>query len=191
MEIYPVFELGIYNAWVLMIYVILYNILPFYLRSRKIIGNELVRKVGHQNIEYSKSQKQIGIALNLAFFIPIIYSFFLPLKLNTYWFYIGLIIYLIGVIIATDAFYHYVKTPINNLVTKGIYKYSRNPMYLGMILIFTGIGIACLSWLFLLLTFIFLIVTHFLILSEEDYCLKVYKKEYKNYMNKTSRWIGF
>ena len=190
MSLVPAFELGLWNAWIFMLFVICYNVLPYILSKIKPIYNEILKKASGTNIPLDKTKKMLGNILSIVFVIPIIYSFFLPFKLYTIWFYIGLLIYLLGVIIGILAWYDFYTTAVDKLVTKGIYRISRNPMYLGIILIYIGTGIACVSWLFLLLTMIFAILSHVLVITEENYCLKKFGKDYRKYLNRTPRWIG-
>jgi len=81
-------------------------------------------------------------------------------------------------------------TPVDKPVTGGVYRISRHPMYVGDILIDTGISIACLSWIFLLLVIIVVISYSHAVTAEERICLNQYGDEYKEYMNRTPRWIG-
>ena len=186
----PVFEIGLLNAWILMLYVISYNVLPYVLSSIQLIDKDVFKKGSGADMPLDESKKKLSIAITVVFFIPIIYSIFLPLKLGTVWFYIGLFIYLLGVVIGTIAAFNFFTTPLDKLVIKGVYRISRNPMYLSMFLIFVGTGIACSSWIFLLLAMVFVILSHILVNSEESFCLRKYGNAYKKYMNTTSRWIG-
>jgi protein-S-isoprenylcysteine O-methyltransferase Ste14 len=191
MELIPAFEIGIWNAWLFMLYVILYNIIPYFI---SLIGpgyREVVKKAAGSDIYTNKTEQKMGQIMFFIFLIPIIYSFFLPIKLFTIWFYIGLFLYLIGVVIGTIAMYSFLVTAADKLVIKGIYQISRNPMYLSMFLIFIGTGIACASWFFLLFTTIFVISTYIIVIKEERFCLTEYGNIYRDYMNKTPRWIGF
>ena len=81
-------------------------------------------------------------------------------------------------------------TPIDRPATKGIYRVSRNPIYLGCLLIYIGVAIACTSWLFLLLTMIWIILYDILITPEEHWCLEKYGDSYREYMKRTPKWIG-
>jgi protein-S-isoprenylcysteine O-methyltransferase Ste14 len=85
---------------------------------------------------------------------------------------------------------NFANTPLDRPVIKGLYRISRNPIYLGTFLIFIGIGIACASWLFLLLIAIFIVMQHILIGAEERWCLEKYGDAYQEYMNRTPKWIG-
>ncbi len=173
-----------------MLYVIAYNVLPYVLSSRRIIDEDVIKKASHPSIELTKSQKKLLVIIDCIFFIPIIYSIFLPLKLGTVWFYVGLFIYLLGVVIGTMAVYNFFTTPLDKPVIKGVYRLSRNPIYLSMFLIFVGTGIACVSWVFLLLAMVFIILLHILVNSEESFCLQKYGDTYREYMNTTYRWMG-
>jgi protein-S-isoprenylcysteine O-methyltransferase Ste14 len=59
-----------------------------------------------------------------------------------------------------------------------------------MLIAFIGIGIACASWLFLLLGAIAQILQNILLDAEERWCLEKYGDAYREYMNRTPRWIG-
>ncbi|MFX1464651.1 MAG: methyltransferase family protein, partial [Promethearchaeota archaeon] len=120
----------------------------------------------------------------------VIYSFFLPLKLGTAWLNIGLFVYLFGVIFTIVAGINLDTTPVDRPATKGLYRISRNPIYLGTFLIVIGIGIACASWLFLLLIAIFIVTIHLTVVAEERWCLEKYGDAYREYMNRTPKWIG-
>ncbi len=191
MSLVPAFELGVWNAWIFMIFVIFYNVLPYLLTLIQPIYKEILKKATGPDIPLHKTEERLGKIMFLVFVIPIIYSFFLPIELSSVWFYIGLFVYLFGVVIGSLAMYDFYSTALVKLVTKGVYRISRNPMYLGMFLIYIGTGIACVSWLFLLLTMVFVILSHILVSNEERFCLKRYGKSYREYLNKTPRWIGF
>jgi protein-S-isoprenylcysteine O-methyltransferase Ste14 len=81
-------------------------------------------------------------------------------------------------------------TPTDKLVTKGVYTISRNPSYVSDVLIKMSIGIACLSWLFLLVAIADFILLNNIISAEEQFLLENYGNDYKDYLNRTPRWIG-
>jgi protein-S-isoprenylcysteine O-methyltransferase Ste14 len=53
-----------------------------------------------------------------------------------------------------------------------------------------GVGIATASWVLLLLSVAYIIAPLLWVDAEERHCLKVYGDAYREYMNKTPRWIG-
>ena len=53
------------------------------------------------------------------------------------------------------------------------------------------LGIASYSWIYVLITGLWLIFIHIQGIPEkESECLKKYGKAYREYKNKTSKWIG-
>ncbi|MHC3128904.1 MAG: isoprenylcysteine carboxylmethyltransferase family protein [Candidatus Bathyarchaeota archaeon] len=188
MFLIPEFELGVWNAWIFMIYVIFSNFLPYVL-SWKLIDKRVLKKLG-ADLPLSDNEKNLLNIYSFLFFAIIAYSIFLPLKLGTVWFYVGLITYVVGVIIETIAMMNFFTTAVDKPVTKGVYRFSRNPMYFGIFLIFLGTSIACVSWVFLLLTAVFIILSHIVVVSEERFCLQKYGNAYREYLNRIPRWIG-
>jgi protein-S-isoprenylcysteine O-methyltransferase Ste14 len=179
MTLIPAFEIGIWNAWIptilLLLFVMLSGLLP------KDIG---------KRITPSKEEGKTRRIMMIVFFTMIIYSIFLPLKPDTTWFYAGLVVYVLGFVISIAALFSIAATKPGELFTKGIYRYSRHPISLGTILPMVGAGIASASWLFLLLSVILMVVSYFLAISEESSTTKKFGDAYKEYMNRTPRWIG-
>ena len=126
------------------------------------------------------------VILPLAF----IYGIFLPLKLETPWLYIGIIIFILGLFAYTVVIINWATTPLDKPVTKGLYKYSKHPMYITQYMAFIGIGIASASWLFLLLIILFSTAVTMPAAREERLCIKRYGDAYREYIDKTSRFIG-
>jgi protein-S-isoprenylcysteine O-methyltransferase Ste14 len=182
------FELGLWNAWIFMLYVIFSNFLPSVLAG-KVIDKEVLNKLGADRALSDKEKHLLNI-YSLLFFTIVVYSVFLPLELGAVWFYAGFIIYLLGVIIETMAMLNFFNAAVDKPVNKGIYRFSRNPMYFGMFLIFLGTSIACVSLIFFMLTAIFMILSHVAVVYEERFCTQKYGDSYQEYLNRTPRWIG-
>ena len=132
--------------------------------------------------------------LTYAVFLPMIvswgYAVFLPLQMDTLWLYSGLIIYLIGIVFTLTAIRNFATSPKDKVITKGLYRYTRNPAYVGMVLLQTGVGIACASWLYLVLTAALIVFLNANLSAEERYCSYMYGDDYLKYKNSTPRWIG-
>jgi protein-S-isoprenylcysteine O-methyltransferase Ste14 len=80
----------------------------------------------------------------------------------------------------------------HRLMTRGIYKYVRHPMYLGMLLIFFGYAFSFRS----IITSISYIIIFFLIFNnrmnlEEKLLKEQFGEEYKSYIDKTKRLIPY
>ena len=119
-----------------------------------------------------------------------IYSVFLPIKLGTSWFFMGLAIWVLSMVIGLMTFASFGTAPLDELVTKGIYRITRNPACLSGFLADVGIGIACASWVFLLYAVLDITLMHISIGAEERFLLEKYGTTYEEYMNRTQRWIG-
>ena len=185
MSLTPVFEIGLWNAWIFMLLVLLP--LPLVVLFHKGVFKKTASI--HASI-LTETENKIFIFSKVIMLSVFIYSIFLPLQLGMIWFSIGLPIYLLGLILQTIAWVNVATSPVDKPVTKGLYRYSRHPMYVTLPLIFIGTGIASASWLFLLLSII-LIITHFYnAIPEEHECLEVYGNAYREYMNRTPRWAG-
>ena len=183
MSLIPEFELGLWNAWI-------FNLPDLLLFP---IGIIILRRREMQDVsasELSRKEKTLVSIMVVTLFASYVYSVFLPLKLNTAWFYTGLFIYLLGIIIEIIALPNFATTPIDKPVTKGVYRISRNPMYIGEFLIYIGIGIACASWIFLLIAMVVRIGRNIFVISEERICLEKYGDAYREYIDRTPRWIG-
>lgn len=80
--------------------------------------------------------------------------------------------------------------PLGEPWNKGLYRYSRHPMYLASFLVLVGAGIASASWIFLLFSIVYIILSVILVIAEERFCLEKFSTAYCEYMDKTPRWIG-
>lgn len=76
------------------------------------------------------------------------------------------------------------------LVTKGIYKISRNPAFLGFDLMYIGILLIFFNYGLLLFTVYVIMMLHLQVLQEEKYMEKTFGNEYLQYKNKVFRYIG-
>ena len=79
---------------------------------------------------------------------------------------------------------------ISEMITTGIFKYSRNPTYLGMLSILAGIGFIANSFWVVLSVFpaIYMLTTK-LIIPEEMYMQHVFKEKAVEYFKKVRRWL--
>jgi protein-S-isoprenylcysteine O-methyltransferase Ste14 len=184
MSLIPAFELGVWNAWIFMVYYILGIPLT------RLINKGAVEKSDVATPAYKGTKDKIVKFYQLSYLLLLIYSVFLPLRLGTIWFYTGLAICLVGLITLTITMVNFATNPLDEPVTKGLYRYSRHPMYLTQFLMFIGVGIASASWVFLLLSILRTIASFMLMTPEERFLLEKYGNTYREYMNRTPRWIG-
>ena len=78
----------------------------------------------------------------------------------------------------------------SSLVTSGIFGFSRNPMYLGMLIILIAISFKFnLVGGIVISLFFYLFITKFQILPEEEAMNELFGDEFIEYSNRTRRWI--
>jgi protein-S-isoprenylcysteine O-methyltransferase Ste14 len=188
MTLIPAFEIGIWNAWILLLFIPLHPLIMMLID--KLVGTgDIFKKM--ESPALSKAERIINIfGSYVLFFGLFIYSIFLPLQLGTAWFYVGLALCILGMVIWTIAIVNIAVIPLGEPWNKGLYRYSRHPMYLGLFLTLIGAGIASASWIFLLFSIVCIILCAILVSAEERFCLEKFGTTYREYMNRTPRWIG-
>ena len=188
MSLVPQFEIGLWNAWILTLYIALHPLIMMLID--KLVGTgDIFKKM--ETPALSKTESMINILSNFVLlFALLIYSIFLPLQLGTAWFYVGLALCVLGVVTWTIAIVNIADIPLGEPWTKGLYRYSRHPMTLAGYLILIGAGIASASWIFLLFSIVCIILSNILIIAEERFCLEKFGTAYADYVNRTPRWLG-
>ena len=79
---------------------------------------------------------------------------------------------------------------VNKLVSSGIFKISRNPMYLGMLIIIISTVVYYFNYFSAFTPFIFYFwINEFQIKREEKKLEDKFGPDYKKYKSKTRRWI--
>jgi len=182
MSLIPEFELGLWNAWIFMVPSLLLMLLSLSLLKEK--------SAPATSMRLSKTKLSFCLFSKFIYFAAVIYSVFLPLKLGTIWFYVGLPITLIGLVGNIITVVNWANAPAGKPVTRGLYRFSRHPIYVTEVLLLLGISIASASWFFLLFPIIVGVGAVYFIKMEEAQCIGHYGNAYREYMNRTPRWIG-
>ncbi len=80
--------------------------------------------------------------------------------------------------------------PTTALVAEGPFRFTRNPMYLGMTLFYIGIAILAQAlWAFVLLPFVLILVQRGVIEREERYLERKFSADYLRYKQRVRRWL--
>jgi protein-S-isoprenylcysteine O-methyltransferase Ste14 len=188
MSFIPAFEIGLWNAWIFVI-LLLAASMAFSLIDKEISAKRVEGEPTGNELD--KTLKIVHVITHIVIpFSTLIYSIFLPLKLGTMWFFTGLTIYLLGLVMVLMSSISFSTAPLGEPLSKGVYAISRHPMYFGFFLGLVGIGIACASWVFLLCALVWIVSWHFGVIEEEHILLESYGDSYREYMNRTPRWIG-
>jgi len=134
----------------------------------------------------------IVIAYFLGRFAPLPFS--APVILR----YIGLAITFVGFLLAIAALIEFRKArttldphgSAKHLVTSGIYRFTRNPIYLGFLLMVIGLPLnSGLYWGIVLAPFYIFMMNRLIIQHEEAYLEKKFGKTYTGYMARVRRWL--
>jgi protein-S-isoprenylcysteine O-methyltransferase Ste14 len=80
--------------------------------------------------------------------------------------------------------------PVRALVTTGIHAWSRNPIYVGMFLLYAGIGMAARSpWVLILALPLVIILRYVVVAREEAYLERRFSESYRDYRARVRRWL--
>jgi protein-S-isoprenylcysteine O-methyltransferase Ste14 len=134
----------------------------------------------------------IVIAYFLGRFFPLPFS--APAILR----YIGLALSFVGFLLGIGAFIEFRKArttldphgSAKQLVTSGIYRFSRNPIYLGFLLMVIGLPLnSGLYWGIVLAPFYVLMMNRLIIQHEESYLARKFGKTFTGYTSRVRRWL--
>src|SRR4030066_1442167 len=142
LSVIPEFELGFGIAWIFMVPSLLLMLFSLRLFVEK--------RAPATSMHMSKTKLSFCLFSKFIYFAAVIYSVALPLKLGTIWFYVGFPITLIGLVGSVMTVVSWVNTPVGEIVARGIYRFSRHPIYVTEVLLLLGVRIASASWVFLL-----------------------------------------
>jgi protein-S-isoprenylcysteine O-methyltransferase Ste14 len=80
--------------------------------------------------------------------------------------------------------------PASRLVTRGPYRFTRNPMYLGLTIAYAGLALALnTAWPLILLPLMLWLLVKTVIRAEERYLAQTFGDEYLAYTQRVRRWL--
>ena len=189
MSLFPALEIGVWNTWIFMVAWVFFHMVPLTWPIFRYDIKAISRK-GGASPPYNKAERVANNLGVLVWLTLLGYSIFLPLPLGTPLLYTGIAFFAAGLIIFEIAMISFAKTAIDEPVTTGLYRYSRHPVYIGVFVQYIGIGIASASGLFLLLIIASIILSILTAPAEERFCLEKYGDTYRQYIERTPRWLG-
>ena len=136
----------------------------------------------------------LGIALIILmhFIFPVIQIIHYPYTL------IGILFIILGMVLNLLAWLLFIKNkttqnPFKNpdkFIVDGIYKISRNPMYLGMLITLFGLAVLLGSLITFIFPIIFFVIIEWIFIPlEEKNMEKIFGKKYIEYKTKVREWI--
>ncbi len=176
-------NIGLWNAWIPLFTFNIFTYLYSYILDKKGF------KRGGDSSWVEKKDKPLLIFSSIMFFATLLVSIWIPLRTGTIFFYVGLGLFaslmFLSVIVSKD----YVTAAKDKLITQGLYKFSRNPIYLVTHIMHVSIIFMTLSWILILLFIVQVLCVHFMILVEERYLEKEYGNDYIKYKQEVPRYI--
>ena len=154
-----------------------------------ILNPEAVRRAAHfapmdgrERIAYYVYQvSNIGIFVYLAF---------LTVKADIQWLFIlGLLCYTAGLGLCAAVMFNFSATDDIGLNRNGLYRFSRNPMYIAYFICFAGMALLTRSWLLMGMIVVFQVSAHWIILAEERWCIGKFGAVYMEYMKSVRRYF--
>ena len=187
MQVLPSFSFGLLNGWLPLVAYFLgliITVMTFPKTKRKKLFYEPQYPVGKPRWFILTTGRLAAIS-----FVGLM--IFTPLQLGTVFFYAGLVLFLCGFSIVIISLLDYKRAPTDQMVIAGLYRYSRNPQWVGLVFIFLGTTVAVAIWLHFLLLAILVFSYHYQILLEEESCTQLYGDDYLNLMGEIPRYFLF
>ncbi len=104
---------------------------------------------------------------------------------------LGVALFITAILTMRDSWRAGVSKDKTELVTKGIFKISRNPAFLGFDLMYLGVLMVFFNWVLLIFSVFAILTLHLQIVNnEEDAMLSAFGDEYLNYKKKVNRYFG-
>jgi len=180
------FEFGIYNLWIILV------VFGFFATLLMAIGDNL-RGTKIENKE-DHSNPTVAVVSFIPFLALLIVSIFTPITTGLL-FYAGFLLLVIVATIYALSIKAFIKTK-NGITMCGIYKFSRNPMYVALFLAFVSFSL--MAWqvepvnglVILIIAILKTVIVHWMVLKEEQFLTEKYGDIFLKYMNKTPRYLG-
>lgn len=120
--------------------------------------------------------------------LMVVYLFFLKIQTSRLWLAVGLPVYGLGVLLLVLSALGFSRAREDGFSQTGLYRFSRNPMYVAYFVYFLGCALLSRSLLFFVLLCVFQLSCHWIILSEERWCRQRYGEAYLLYCQKVRRY---
>jgi protein-S-isoprenylcysteine O-methyltransferase Ste14 len=147
-------------------------------------------------------RNSVGTILEIMILLgaPILCHYLIPLVIliHGFWRLSGIVLMILGLVLANSGAREFrraktgfqLNTGGSSLVTSGPFRYSRNPMYLGMLIWLTGLAVllgSLISFFFPLL--IFILANFLLIPPEEKKLQETFGEQFISYRQQVRRWL--
>ena len=187
MHAIPDFRLGLINAWVLMAAYaagLLLSVATFSKEQR-------ARLFADPKLQLRGIKRWLLFGGQVVAVAYIAMTVFSPLRTGTLWLPVGLAVCVLGCATVIVSLLYFKRTPLDKPVTAGPYRFSRNPQWVGLFLVFLGSALATGAWVPIGMVTVVGLVYHLQILEEEKACLALYGDAYRAYLRAVPRYLLF
>ena len=185
MVLFPRLGVGWLNGWIfLVIYVLVFGIV---VRS---FSKDVIARL-YDKSNWTRAQRvltTIGKVLSSILFVLLAFS---PLQIGRPVFVVGSVLFALALIGLVIALFNFRNAQPGRPATTGLYRVSRNPQWVTLVMVFVGSCLAIGSWAALSLFALAVVCYHFRILAEERSCLITYGDAYRDYMVRVPRYFLF
>ena len=183
MELFPALSLGWWNGWIAPVLLALVDAILFRSFPKPVVARLWDRS------QWSRKQRIFTVIGKLISLGGLILLAFTPLKLGTPVFLAGAVIVLAGLALVIISVLNFAATPLDQPVTRGLYRISRHPQVVGAGLVLLGASIAIGSWAAVILWALGHLFGHWGSLAEEEACTKQYGESYRQYLQSVPRYF--
>jgi protein-S-isoprenylcysteine O-methyltransferase Ste14 len=184
MTLLPEFGVGWLGGWLL-----LFVWLSVFGLTIKLLPKDVVRKL-YDESGWTPAQRTLTRIAKVLSLVMLVGMLFARLRVDAAVFWIGLALYVLGMDVLVVALVHFAQMPEGEPATNGLYRFSRNPQWVGLVMVFLGATFTTGSWLLVLLFCVTAVIYHFRILAEERSCRALYGESFEAYMKRVPRYLG-
>lgn len=154
-----------------------------------LLGREAVGRAAHFAPLKGK-ERAAYVLYQAAQAAMLICPFFLRVKTEPAWlFRAGVIVYAAGLILLARSVVDFAAPAEGGLRQNGLYRFSRNPMYVAYFLFFLGCALLARSPVWFALVLVFQVSAHWIVLSEERWCAQRFGDAYLAYTKRVRRYL--
>ncbi len=180
----PTLVLGFWNAWLLCAPMLIIGMLA-------VLPHKQVAKRLSDMTGYGIREKLFTVTASLLPYVFVAISTLAPLASFGAWLVAGVLVSSLGTAGFLATLGVFSKTPLDQPILSGPYRFSRNPLYVSATLVFLGACIATGNPLLSATLLAMLVVQHPMILAEERACARRYGDAYAAYCERTARYLGW
>jgi protein-S-isoprenylcysteine O-methyltransferase Ste14 len=149
---------------------------------------EVVRRLFDRS-GWSRKQKGFTAAGKLFALVCLSLIVLTPLKIGEWVFSVGALLVALGLAGVVKALFDFRNTPLDEPVTRGLYRISRHPQIVMASLVILGACVAIGSWPALAALAAAKLLQHLGVVAEEEVCLRRYGESYRTYLKRVPRYF--